>query len=501
MFDTANMLKSDNFGILKIEGKTYYGELDGRERTSPEGLGVWIYSDGSYFKGEWRGGKRQGKGIFHRANGEEYRGDFKDDYMNGSGSYYWPNGNWYKGDVLNGALTGKGTRYSSKTRCYYSGCFENGEFIGKFVAYDENGTFYELQCDRIDNVEEKRHLPVSSKRTCQLMRLGYGTKVDIEYPSQNGYGEKKFPDGSIYRGNFLDGDMFGHGILIQKDGTKFEGEWLFGKRQGRGKLTYANGYSIDSVWNGEKYGGKTIFSWANGDKCEVVEMEDGRYKGKKIFGNGDTYIGEVREGIANGKGIYTFKNGDVYRGSMVNDKPDGRGILTCKNGEKYAGDFERGEKFGIGIYQYRNGDRFEGEFFNNEAQKDRGVFIPLGQRNVKKGRRYTKVSLVETVGASFKKVQIANTYVQFEGKEFEITIRDAVKPSEYYVELDFYKGDKQKSNEKFDGAGINIGKTTVEKFEYNGKDVYLYCSDKKIFHIYGQKGRDIKILVKRIEND
>jgi hypothetical protein len=45
----------------------------------------------------------------------------------------------------------------------------------------------------------------------------------------NGYGTVKYRDGTIYRGQIIDGSFSGYGILSQKDKTRVEGNWRDGR--------------------------------------------------------------------------------------------------------------------------------------------------------------------------------------------------------------------------------------------------------------------------------
>lgn len=53
--------------------------------------------------------------------------------------------------------------------------------------------------------------------------------------------------------------------------------------------------------------------------------------------NGDIYIGQYRNGLRHGKGVYVFKNG-----------------------AQYNGDWRHGQKYGQGIFWYPDGTRYEG---------------------------------------------------------------------------------------------------------------------------------------------
>ena len=61
-------------------------------------------------------------------------------------------------------------------------------------------------------------------------------------------------------------------------------------------------------------------------------------KGKYLFANGDTYMGQLENGQKAGKGKYIYANENVYEGEWCNDRKHGTGCFTyTKVGEKYIG--------------------------------------------------------------------------------------------------------------------------------------------------------------------
>ena len=118
------------------------------------------------------------------------------------------------------------------------------------------------------------------------------------------------------------------------------------------------------------------------NKIVTIMTEDGKYVGEikngvpngrgKLFykGNleGDIYEGEFKNGDPDGKGKYCHRNGNIYVGDFVKDKADGRGIFYCNNGDRYEGEFKSDAREGKGIWYFANGDRMMGDY-----SKDRPV--------------------------------------------------------------------------------------------------------------------------------
>jgi hypothetical protein len=64
--------------------------------------------------------------------------------------------------------------------------------------------------------------------------------------------------------------------------------------------------------------------------------------GKKYVSEGDMYVGEFYNGVANGQGTYTLANGDKYVGRFENGAFHGKGTYTFSNGIKQIGQFKNG---------------------------------------------------------------------------------------------------------------------------------------------------------------
>lgn len=92
-------------------------------------------------------------------------------------------------------------------------------------------------------------------------------------------------------------------------------------------------------------------------------------KGKDVI-----YLGEVKEGKANGEGIGIFSSGGMYEGYWSNNLRHGRGIYQWKDGEKYEGGFKEDKRNGFGIYFWKNGEKYEG-YWNNDKRHGKGKII------------------------------------------------------------------------------------------------------------------------------
>ena len=142
-------------------------------------------------------------------------------------------------------------------------------------------------------------------------------------------GTATFKEGHTYTGSMRNGKMHGDGKFVWKDGTIFEGKFRKNEITGFGKYTWPDG---------------------------------------------TTYEGEVKDGIRNGKGVFTnSKEGYKYEGEWKNGLRHGKGVLSyhIEEGDEeaftgYDGLWENGEKCGYGKYVYPSGNYYEGEWMHNK---------------------------------------------------------------------------------------------------------------------------------------
>ena len=88
--------------------------------------------------------------------------------------------------------------------------------------------------------------------------------------------------------------------------------------------------------------------------------------GKTVNKNGNIYLGEFKEGLANGLGVFTTKGGNVYKGDWIDNKLNGFGYISWDNGKKYSGEINKGIFNGVGELIFKNGNIFRGELKNGK---------------------------------------------------------------------------------------------------------------------------------------
>ncbi len=104
----------------------------------------------------------------------------------------------------------------------------------------------------------------------------------------------------------------------------------------------------------------------------------------KTYSNGNTYDGDLLDGIFHGEGTYTWANGDVYTGTFVDGARTGEGTITWASGNVYTGAWVDGARTGEGTLTWANGDVYTGTWVDH-ARTGEGTFTWAGSGNVEKG--------------------------------------------------------------------------------------------------------------------
>mmetsp|Transcript_16443 Transcript_16443/g.31154 ORF Transcript_16443/g.31154 Transcript_16443/m.31154 type:complete len:494 (+) Transcript_16443:1452-2933(+) len=196
---------------------------------------------------------------------------------------------------------------------------------------------------------------------------------------------KKFPNGTIYDCEFVNGKPDGYGCLTTASGMKytgsfhnglfhgfakitwansanntiriFEGEFNHGKRHGIGTLEEKNGYRWEGYFECDKFHGPGTLRKANGEVLKGT-WKNGKLhceKGSISYANGDKYEGVIHYGkIHGGMGHFTYKCGGTYTGQFHLGIKHGIGTRHFYDKTKYCGEFDSGKLSGIGAITYKN---------------------------------------------------------------------------------------------------------------------------------------------------
>ena len=103
------------------------------------GEGVYAYSDGSFYRGNYKDGKEYGEGSYYATNGHSYVGGWKDGNKHGQGTYDWPSGDLYKGGWKDNK------KHGEASVIYKDGTIYNGTWVddvreGKGITHYPDGS-------------------------------------------------------------------------------------------------------------------------------------------------------------------------------------------------------------------------------------------------------------------------------------------------------------------------------------------------------------------------
>jgi hypothetical protein len=133
------------------------------------------------------------------------------------------------------------------------------------------------------------------------------------------------------------------------------------------------------------------FTRADGSKY-VGEFKDGDANGQGTFiwADGAKYVGEYKDGNENGQGVFTSADGSKHVGAYKDGKGSGQGTFTWANGDRYVGEFKDGKRNGLGTFSWADdGAKYVGEF-KDDSKFGQGTFTLDGNKYVgefKHGKR------------------------------------------------------------------------------------------------------------------
>jgi hypothetical protein len=139
-------------------------------------------------------------------------------------------------------------------------------------------------------------------------------KILEHFIGYNGIGKFIFDDGSVYEGEWLNGNYHGHGKLIFEEGEYYEGMFEKNLPHGAGIRKWSNGNFYDGFWKGALRNGQGKMTYASGNVYEGEWSEGLPHKGKMTYADGDVYEGEWKESLPHGQGKMTYASGNVYEG-------------------------------------------------------------------------------------------------------------------------------------------------------------------------------------------
>lgn len=254
-------------GTYRYSGNSKYtGQFQNGLR---HGKGRMTYTDGNVYEGQFYFGKKQGDNgtMTFAANGDKYVGQWKNDQPNGRGIYYFATRERYEGDFLNGAFEGQGTMYYPDG-AYYKGSWSKNRKhgAGAFLFADgreKRGNW--AMGKYVDNSVQTQEKPTTAQNNKPNQNTGQ--KPTDTKPSNNtakpdlnglrncgvvscrsGQGYYRYPEGSLWVGEFKDNVPNGRGVCYYANGDRYEGQWANNTPNGEGIMYFATGRVYGAVW-------------------------------------------------------------------------------------------------------------------------------------------------------------------------------------------------------------------------------------------------------------
>ena len=173
---------------------------------------------------------------------------------------------------------------------------------------------------------------------------------DLVRGYRHGTGTMQYDDGGWYTGQWDNGQKVGVGVgkIVYSNGSVYEGEFLDGQCHGTGKITYSTSAVYEGGFKNGELHGQGTYSNANGatysggwDSGE----KSGKGIGKEFYDNG-YYDGEFYDGKRHGQGTYVWSSGSQYTGQWVDGERTGYGTYTWPDGKTKSGNWNAGEFVG-----------------------------------------------------------------------------------------------------------------------------------------------------------
>ncbi|KAF2322519.1 hypothetical protein GH714_017418 [Hevea brasiliensis] len=194
-------------------------------------------------------------------------------------------------------------------------------------------------------------------------------------------GERVFPCGDFYTGQWREGLPHGQGKYLWIDGCMYVGEWCKGKTIGKGKFSWPCGATYEGDFKNGYMDGKGTYTGSSGDTYRgswVMNLRHGH--GTKSYATGDYYEGDWKRGLQDGHGRYQWKNGNHYIGQWKNGIMNGNGTMIWGNGNRYDGFWEDGLPKGNGTCRWSDGSFYVG-VWSKDPKEQNGTYYPSGSKS------------------------------------------------------------------------------------------------------------------------
>lgn len=85
------------------------------------------------------------------------------------------------------------------------------------------------------------------------------------------------------------------------------------------------------------------------------------------------YVGQVKNGKAQGNGVAILSTGSRYEGEWIDNHKQGHGTFYWADGQYYEGEYVDDKRHGMGTYHWSNGEKFVG-LWKDDQRTGEGTF-------------------------------------------------------------------------------------------------------------------------------
>lgn len=195
------------------------------------GDGEYTYKSGAVYRGQFAKGKIHGKGTVRYPDGAYYVGGWMNNKKHGEGRLVRPSGKTEAGFWVDGRMQQKPASNSSSTAVASTSGFSSAEL--KFRQNQSSATTTSYP-------EVTASSPASPLRNCNTVFC------------EDGVGRYTYRDGTVYEGDFEEGQPYGDGIIRYANGDVYTGGWEESAPDGDGIYVFASGQQVGGYWDNGK---------------------------------------------------------------------------------------------------------------------------------------------------------------------------------------------------------------------------------------------------------
>ncbi len=224
-----------------------------------DGIGEYLYEDGSLYAGTFENGMPYGFGTKVTAHGDRYEGSFDDGDKHGYGYLRDAEGRVYSGHFGRDEYHGFGVLRYDAGASLYAGQWNQGERAG--LGYQRAADRFYIGHFQRDTFDGTGYVGLLTEDRPD----GYHYHGGFRYGKAHGHGMAIWPTGKIALGEWLDGELL-YGVMrspapLSVPANHYHGEFSEMVPHGSGTLYYSDGRRFEGTFqNGEPHDGIMVDS-------------------------------------------------------------------------------------------------------------------------------------------------------------------------------------------------------------------------------------------------